>query len=105
MRCGWHGRGWTSAANLKFLSVSRQVRDRNFKFKAATQINELLELLWIPKFASEVAAIACELRNRSSGLDRLFHSGRPLESRTGAPVTSVSRAIYRRKEPSTALCA
>jgi hypothetical protein len=35
----------TSAANLKFLSVSRQVRDRNFKFRAATQINKLLELL------------------------------------------------------------
>jgi hypothetical protein len=35
----------TSAANLKFLSVWRQVRDRNFKFKAATQINKLLELL------------------------------------------------------------
>jgi hypothetical protein len=30
---------------LKFLSVTRQVRDRNFKFKAATQINKLLELL------------------------------------------------------------
>jgi len=34
-----------SAANLKFLSVSRQARDRNFKFKAATQINKLLEPL------------------------------------------------------------
>jgi glutathione S-transferase len=28
----------TSAANLKFLSVSRQVRDRNFKFKAALEL-------------------------------------------------------------------
>ena len=35
----------TSAANLKFLSVLRRVRYRNFKFKAATQINKLLELL------------------------------------------------------------
>jgi hypothetical protein len=34
-----------SAANLKFLSMLRQVRDRNFKFKAATQIKKLLELL------------------------------------------------------------
>jgi hypothetical protein len=34
--------GGTSAADLKFLSVSRQVRDRNFKLKAATQINRLL---------------------------------------------------------------
>jgi hypothetical protein len=31
--------------NLKFLSVSRQVRDRNFKFKAAAQISKLPELL------------------------------------------------------------
>jgi hypothetical protein len=29
----------------KFLSVLRLVRYRNFKFKAATQINKLLELL------------------------------------------------------------
>ena len=35
----------TSAANLNFLSVSRQVRDRNLTFKAATQIDKLLELL------------------------------------------------------------
>jgi hypothetical protein len=35
----------TGAANLKFLSVLRPVRHRNFKFKAATQINKLLELL------------------------------------------------------------
>ena len=34
-----------SAVNLKFLSVSRQVRLRNFKFKAALEINKLLELL------------------------------------------------------------
>jgi hypothetical protein len=33
------------AANLKFLSVLLQVRHRNFKFKAALEINELLELL------------------------------------------------------------
>jgi hypothetical protein len=35
----------TSAANLKFLSMLQQIRHRNFKFKAATQISELLELL------------------------------------------------------------
>src|SRR5579872_2772392 len=37
--------GGTSAANLKFLSGSPQVRHRNFKFEAALDINELLELL------------------------------------------------------------
>jgi hypothetical protein len=35
----------TSAANLKFLSVSLQDRYRNFKFKAALENNRLLELL------------------------------------------------------------
>jgi hypothetical protein len=34
----------SSAANLKFLSALRQARLGNFKFKAATQINKLLEL-------------------------------------------------------------
>jgi hypothetical protein len=34
-----------SAANLKFLSVSPRIRDRNFKFKAATKNNKLPELL------------------------------------------------------------
>jgi hypothetical protein len=37
--------GGTSAANLKFLSVSLQDRYRNFKFKAALENNRLLELL------------------------------------------------------------
>jgi hypothetical protein len=32
------------AANLKFLSMLRQVRDRNFKFKAALEIKKLPEL-------------------------------------------------------------
>jgi hypothetical protein len=62
-----------SVANLKFRSVSLRVRNRNFKFKAA------LELIFaraplIPKFASEIAAIACALRNRSSSLKRLLKS-------------------------------
>src|SRR5579872_2945901 len=35
----------TGAANLKFLSPLRQVDHRNFKFKAAPEINKLLELL------------------------------------------------------------
>ena len=37
--------GGTSAANLKFLSVSPRVRYRNFKFKAALELTRLLELL------------------------------------------------------------
>ena len=55
----------TSAANLKFLSVLRQVRHRNFKFKAALE-TKIDGAPLISKFASGVTAIACELRNRSS---------------------------------------
>jgi hypothetical protein len=33
----WQSPRFASAANLKFLSVSRQVLDRNFKFKAALE--------------------------------------------------------------------
>jgi hypothetical protein len=56
---------YAGAANLKFLSVSLQVRFRNFKFKAAPE-TMIARAPLIPKFASEVAAIACELRNRIS---------------------------------------
>jgi len=65
----------SSVANLKFPSVSRHVRYRDFKFKAATQINKFTRAPLIPKFASEVAAMACELRNRSSSAIRGADSG------------------------------
>jgi uncharacterized protein (DUF952 family) len=38
-------RSLTRAANLKFLSILRRARYRNFKFKAALENNKLLELL------------------------------------------------------------
>ena len=43
-----------------------RVLHRNFKFKAALEI-QVTRAPLIPKFASEVAAIVCELRNRSPG--------------------------------------
>src|SRR5690242_7864077 len=53
------------AATLKFLSVLPLANHRKFKFKAALK-SDVTGAPLIPKFASEVAAISCELRNRSS---------------------------------------
>src|SRR5579872_5529119 len=79
----------SSAANLKFLSVSRQVRYRNFKIGIS---NSTPPWNWlfasaplIPKFASEVAAVACELPNRSSS-----HVERPRTDDPPGPHTVAS---------------
>jgi hypothetical protein len=55
----------SAAANLKFLSFLCKLVHRNFKFKAALELKVARAPL-IPKFASKVAPIAGELRNRSS---------------------------------------
>jgi hypothetical protein len=54
-----------SAANLKFLPGLPHVRYRNFKFKSRTRNSFFAGAALIPKFASEVVPMACELRNRS----------------------------------------
>src|SRR5690242_10608981 len=63
---------WARAALVPLLNpkFARFIGDSlaNFGFKSGTSIIELLVSLKIPKFASEVAARMCELRNRDTCL-------------------------------------